>query len=159
MKKVSITYIDQELERLYEVTDSEFLRNKRPCLLVLRLKYLNGRHDFLVPIRSNLDPRYCNGNFFELPPRQITRSGRVHALQYTKMFPVDGTFLTSYRFKNSFEEDLVKGAIRDNMPEIVSGCQRYLDNYDCQSKLAYSTDIDSLLATLNIAIKNNKYCF
>jgi len=74
---------------MYAKADSEVLiKDKRPTVLVMRLKYRSREHDFAVPLRSNIDPAAPKSEYFALPNRKTTKERHHHGLHYVKMFPV-----------------------------------------------------------------------
>lgn len=55
--------------------DKELLQNtdRRPYLVILRLKYNGKRQDFAIPFRSNISGNVPKNLYFPLPPRPSTK--------------------------------------------------------------------------------------
>ena len=126
--------------------DPEMLRKaKRPCVLVIKLRYKGHRYDFAVPLRSNIHPSTPKDQYFPLPPRKGTLPRHRHGIHYAKMFPVDRSILLKYHITGNPFAQLVKKIIDQNEKEIIRECQQYLTLYEGGHKPRYSTDIDLLL--------------
>ena len=130
-------------------TDPEMLHKaKRPCVLIIRLKYKGRRYDFAVPLRSNIHPSSPKDEYFPLPPRKTTKPKHRHGIHYIKMFPVKKDVLLVYRYKGNAEAERIKAVIDKNEKAIVAECQAYLTRYEHGDRPAYSTDIDLLISML-----------
>ena len=131
------------------LTDPEMLHKaKRPCVLIIRLKYKGRRYDFAVPLRSNINPSSPKDEYFPLPPRKTTKSKHRHGIHYIKMFPVRKDMLLLFRHKGNSEAELIKSIIDKNEKAIVKECQEYLIRYEKGLRPQYSTDIDLLIKLL-----------
>lgn len=124
------------------------LKSTRPYVLVVRLKYREHNYDFAVPIRSNIPASAPKKQYFALPPRPQTRPKNRHGLHYIKMFPVTKPYLVRYRTEGNAFATLIQSIIDRNSKQIISECQRYLDEYAQGIHPNYSTDIDYLLQQL-----------
>ncbi|MBR2216225.1 MAG: hypothetical protein IJ849_10805 [Selenomonadaceae bacterium] len=83
-----ITVSDILLKRFRQI-DAEMLQDDgRPCLLLISMKYKGIKHDFAVPLRSNIPAATPKNQYFPLPNRRTTRDNRHHGLHFAKMFPV-----------------------------------------------------------------------
>ena len=59
--------------------DPEMLQKaKRPCVLIVKLKYRGETYDFAVPLRSNISPSAPKEQYFALPTRPTTKSHHRH---------------------------------------------------------------------------------
>ena len=146
MKLISI---NRQLLNRYAALDSEImLKDRRPTVLVIRLKYRGARYDFAVPLRSNIAPASPKNEYFALPNRSATRPKHHHGLHYIKMFPVAKPFYERYRTEGDISSTLYLAIIDKNEKKIVDECQAYLDRYAAGSRPAFSTDIDKLLEAL-----------
>lgn len=126
--------------------DSEMLQKaKRPCVLVLKLKYKGRNYDFAVPLRSNISPSAPKSEYFPLPPRSKTKTRRRHGIHYIKMFPIKKSFVIKFHTENNIYESIIKGIIDQNEKRIVSECQQYLIDYENGIRSPYATNIDELL--------------
>lgn len=145
MKLVTIA---NELLQKY-IGDPEILqKSTRPCVIVVRLSYKEHILDFAVPIRSNIPASAPKDQYFALPPRPQTRPRNRHGLHYIKMFPVTKKYLIRYRTEGNAAATLIKNIIDKNSKQIVTECQKYLDNYSKGIRPNFSTDIDFLISNL-----------
>lgn len=129
--------------------DPEFLRKaKRPCVLVVRLKYKGQHYHFAVPFRSNIPAASQKRDYFPLPPRSTTRPGNRHGLHYIKMFPVMKKQLQKYHTSGNKDATMYKKIINKNRKQIIKECQAYLDLYGRNGKTKFATDIDFLLSIM-----------
>ena len=95
---MKIVSVKSSLLEEYRKIDREMLdKHGRPCLLVVRLKYKGKNRMFAVPFRSNIPGNVPKEQYFSLPPRSTTQSGKRHGIHYIKMFPVEKPFLERYR--------------------------------------------------------------
>lgn len=143
MRLVSIAddYVD-----LLSSRDREFMqKHGRPCVLLVRLRFRGRRHDFAVPLRSNIAPNVPKEQYFALPPRPSTRPRCRHGVHYIKMFPVRRDLVRRFRTEgNAYYEKLV--AILDaNQSRLVRECQAYLDGYERLGKPRFAVDLDKAL--------------
>ena len=137
--------INKEKLKAY-TEDPEMLRKaKRPCVLVIHLRYRGKRYDFAVPLRSNINPSTPSNQFFPLPPRKTTKSGHRHGVHYIKMFPVKRKDLIIFHTENNDYATLIKSIIDRHEKEIIKECQCYLDAYEQGIHPSYSTNIDLLI--------------
>lgn len=128
------------------IKDPEMLqKSKRPCALIVKLKYKGKRYDFAIPLRSNINPSAPKEQFFPLPPRKTTKEKYRHGVHYIKMFPVKSDFLIRFRTEGNAFATLTKQILDHNEKTIVKQCQAYLEKYEKGIRPAYSTDIDYLI--------------
>lgn len=52
--------------------------NGRPSVLVAKLHYYKGLHDFIIPMKSNINASEGSENYFALPPNSRTKDGFHH---------------------------------------------------------------------------------
>ena len=129
--------------------DPEFLnKSRRPCVLIVQLKYKGKRYNFAVPFRSNIPAASPKDEYFPLPPRSTTREGNRHGLHYIKMFPIRNDCLEIYHTEGNVAATLYKAIIDKNQKQIVSECQKYLQKYENGEIPNYATDIDLLLSLM-----------
>nr|WP_111570808.1 type III toxin-antitoxin system ToxN/AbiQ family toxin [Halanaerobium saccharolyticum] len=131
--------------------DEELLYNKnnRPHLIILKLKYNNSRHDFAVPLRSNLQNHLPKSEYFSLPPRSTTKNNRIHAIHFLKMFPIKRIYLEKFNIEGNKHYKLIENVIKKNEKEIVEKAQKYLDKYQNGYKHRFATNIDRIYLTIN----------
>ena len=145
MKIVSVN--KKQLDKYCQ--DPEFLhKSKRPCVLVVRLKYKDRRYNFAIPFRSNIPAASPKDEYFPLPTRPTTKPGNRHGLHYIKMFPITNDKLQIYHTEGNAAATLYKKIIDDNQKRIVLECQKYLDKYESGDKPKFATDIDLLITLM-----------
>ena len=145
MKLVSI---NTTLFEKYKGDPEILTKSGRPYVLVIRLKYKGIKHDFAVPIRSNISAAAPKNQYFALPPRPTTKPKNRHGIHYIKMFPVTKKYLIRYRTEGNSFAMLIQSIIDKNTKRIVDDCQAYLDSYSAGCKPQFSTDIDYLLSQI-----------
>lgn len=130
--------------------DTEMLHKaKRPCVLVVKLKYYGNRYSFAVPLRSNISPASPKNEYFSLPPRSTTHPGHHHGIHYIKMFPVRPEWMLLFHTEGNLYEAMIKGIIDSHEKQIISECQEYLSRYEAGERSPYATDLDLLLKIMN----------
>lgn len=118
MKVVTINHILIDMF----AKDPEFLRkSKRPCVLIVRLKYKGHNHKFAIPLRSNIPAASPKDEYFALPPRTTTRPKNRHGIHYIKMFPVKNEYLQIYRMDGDMFSLMTKAIIDKNEKRIIQG--------------------------------------
>lgn len=138
-------------KEFYDMFDNsvELEKNeKRPCLIIIKLKYKNKDVDFAIPFRSNINGGAKRQEYFPLPPRHTTKQGKKHGLHYIKMFPIKKEyFLKYYSIKDKDNiNDMVK--IKKNLSKIVNEAQEYIKNYESGIRYDYCTDIEVIFNTI-----------
>lgn len=147
--QMKLVTIHCSLLEKYRKDPEVLFKSNRPYVLVIRLKYKGQSHDFAVPVHSNIPASAPKHQYFSLPPRPTTRPHNHHGLHYIKMFPVTKSYLVRYRTEGNSFALLIQHIINKNSRQIVSECQKYLDDYSAGNHPAYSTDIDLLLSLLH----------
>lgn len=103
--------------------DSELLSsldsngNRRPFVIIIKLKYRGQNRSFAIPLRSNIPSYYNNKDYVSLPPRGKTKTNCVHGLHIIKMFPVTKKFFLKYHV-DSIQDKLVQATIEKKFEEI-----------------------------------------
>lgn len=131
--------------KLYTCDPEMLQKAKRPCALIIQMKYKGHRYDFAVPMRSNINPSAPKDEYFALPPRVNTKSKYHHGIHYIKMFPVKRSFVSYFRTEGNVYASLIKAIIEQNEKLIINECQTYLSNYEDGFRPKFSTDIDLLI--------------
>ena len=137
--------INNKCLRAYTKDPEMLQKSKRPCALIIRLKYKGKRYDFAIPLRSNINPSTPKEQFFPLPPRNTTKEKYRHGVHYIKMFPVKAEFLIRFRTEGNTFGTLTKQILDQNEKTIFRQCQDYLIKYEKGFRPAYCTDIDFLI--------------
>ena len=141
--------IDKSALRQY-VRDPEMLQKaNRPAALVVQLVYNGRRHDFAVPLRSNITGSVPKNQYFPLPPRPATRPKCRHGIHYIKMFPVKRSWLLPFHTENNMYAAMIKGIIDRNEKQIVKECKEYLARYEAGIRPQFATDLDLLLSLMD----------
>lgn len=122
--------------------------DKRPCLIIIKLKYKNKDVDFAIPFRSNIYGGAKRKEYFPLPPRHTTKQGKKHGLHYTKMFPIKKEyFLKYYSIEDKDNKnDMIK--IQKNLSKIVNEAQEYIKDYESGIRYDYCTNIEIIFNTI-----------
>lgn len=131
--------------------DRELMHNKdekRPYLIIVKLKYNGHKQDFAIPFRSNISNYIPKDQYFSLPPRFSTNKNKIHGLHYLKMFPVNKQYLEKYNIENDKYFQMVYNIIIKNKKIIIQEAQDYLDKYQLGTVYKYSTNIYSIYNTL-----------
>lgn len=125
----------------------------RPSVLIMKLKFQEQYHKFVVPLRSNISPTTPKKQYFSLPPNSKTKPHHSHGIHYIKMFPIDDKYVQSYEISEPFDL-MVKKIIDKNESNIIQSCQEYLKQYESGNKHYMTPDIEGILGMLYL--KNNK---
>lgn len=140
------------IERFSEADPEVLIKDHRPTVLIVRLKYRGKNQDFAVPLRSNIAPDAQKDDYFALPNRSTTKPNHHHGLHYIKMFPVSKKFYELYRTEGDVASKLYLAFIDKHEKEIVNQCQAYLERFEKGICPPYCTDIDKLIEVLNTLI-------
>lgn len=144
MKFSSIT---NEFFDLYTQDGDEVLHNKdekRPYLIIVKLDYKGSRHDFALPLRSNLANYTPKEQYFPLPPSRTTQKNKIHGIHYIKMFPVDNKFLKKFHYDKDKFYFLIYNIVVKNKDRIIDEAQKYLNNYSKGNRIEYATKIENI---------------
>lgn len=120
----------------------------RPCVLTMSLSYKGNKHDFVVPLRSNISPNTPRNQYFALPNNKATKSQHHHGIHYIKIMPIDGIYLDKFRIENDAYFTLLQSIINNNETVIIEACQNYLNEYAQGKKHPMTPDIDGILKLL-----------
>lgn len=148
---MKLTSISDSFFKTFCPLDPEILEkdNRRPYLVILRLNYKGSKHDFAIPFRSNIAKYIPKDQYFSLPPRPTTRSGRIHGLHYIKMFPIKKSFLEKFNTKGDPYYTTISAIIEKNLKEIIGQAQAYLDSYGAGQRISMGTNIELIHSALN----------
>ena len=130
-----------------EGTDAELMFNERgrPCVLMVQLHYKNGKHNFVIPLRSNISGKTPKSQYFSLPPNSETKSGNSHGNHYIKIFPIESRYIDSYEIDNDSYKMMIKRIIDKNEDKIIKACQDYLKECEKGNAHPMTPDIDGIL--------------
>ena len=70
-----------------------FNEDGRPSVLIVKLKYKEQYHKFVVPLRSNISPKTPKDQYFSLPPNPKTKPYHSHGIHYIKLFPIEDKYV------------------------------------------------------------------
>ncbi|WP_199618255.1 hypothetical protein [Paenibacillus alkalitolerans] len=121
---------------------------KRPYLIIVKLKFNGKRQDFAIPFRSNLSNHIPKDQYFPLPPRHTTKKYKIHGLHYLKMFPVKKQYLIKFNISNDTYYVKIYSIISKKQAEIIEQAQAYLDAYQSGNIQNYATDINKIYLSL-----------
>lgn len=130
--------------------EKELLFNEggRPCVLIVRLPYKGKRHDFVVPLRSNISHTIPKQQYFSLPPNPNTQKGHAHGIHYIKLFPITKKYIDKYAIDKDKYKVMIKSIIDANEAKIVDSCKQYLQEYEKGHANPYTPDIDAIIMML-----------
>ena len=131
-----------------------FNEDGRPSVLIVKLKYKDQYHKFVVPLRSNISPKTPKYQYFSLPPNQQTKPHHSHGIHYIKLFPIEDKYVQSYLINEPFDI-LVKKIIDDNETDIIKSCQEYLQQCESGNKHFMTPDIDGIMNMLYTTKETN----
>ncbi|MEF9967775.1 MAG: hypothetical protein RR766_04605, partial [Longicatena sp.] len=101
-RSIKIVSINDEFFNLFQDdSDKQMLlikkeMNRRPCLILLKIKFNGLRYTFALPFRSNINEKAPQDTYFALPPRGSTKLNHHHGLHYIKAFPIADKYFNSY---------------------------------------------------------------
>lgn len=124
-----------------------FNEDGRPSVLIMKLKYRDRYHKFVVPLRSNISPTTPKEQYFALPPNNKTKPYHSHGLHFIKIFPIKDEFVQTYLISEPFDK-MIKSIIDKNENEIIQSCQKYLNECENGNKHFMTPDIDGILRML-----------
>jgi len=124
--------------------------NRRPYVIILKLKYKNKMYNFALPFRSNIASGVPNDLYYSLPPTSKTLTGNKAGLHLIKMFPVDKKYFEKFRIEPGSSYDLNSQIINKKIKEIVKKCQEYLSRVEDGEFIRYRVDIDKIIEDLNL---------
>lgn len=128
----------------------ELLYNEdgRPSVLIIKLKYKNRYHKFVVPLHSNISPTTPKKQYMSLPPNKKTKKHHFHGIHYIKLFPINDKYVQTYLISDEFDI-LIKEIIDKNEYNIVNSCQQYLKECEIGKKHFMTPDIDGIINMLD----------
>lgn len=148
MAKHKLVGISEEYFKFFN--DSELLSstdnngNRRPFVIIMRLKYRGKNRDFAIPLRSNIPSHYNNKEYVSLPPRDKTSTNHVHGLHIIKMFPITKQFFLKYHV-SSIQDKMIQAVIDKNFDEIFEKAKSYLNDLENDERHKYGVDIDKMI--------------
>ena len=138
---MKICSIKQEFYDLFDNSVELEKNPKRPCLIIVKLKYKGTDCNFAIPFRSNINGKANRKQYFPLPPRSTTKSGNKHGLHYIKMFPIKDQYINKYYFETEENKHIVN-KVQKNLNLIISEAQQYIKDYENGTRHNYCTNID-----------------
>lgn len=150
-RKIKVVTIHDNFFKLFDDnSDPELLTikeemHRRPCLVLIKIKYKNKKYTFALPLRSNISYNAPKNTYFALPTRSTTRDGNHHGIHYSKAFPVDSKYFLPYQMDGDFFGELVLATIEKNIKIIVQDFQKYIERYENGDRPKFCTDIDNAI--------------
>lgn len=146
---MKIVSISQDFFDLVDGDRELMLKHKRPCIVVVRLRFRGKRRDFAVPLRSNIAPQRAQRPILctATPPHDAPRLPPRHPL-HIKMFPITKAYQRRFRTEGSAYYETLQRIIDGNTKRIVSECQAYLDRYEREGMPRFAVDIDRIVGLL-----------
>ena len=124
--------------------------NRRPYVVVLKLKYKKNIYDFAIPFRSNISSRVSQELYFSLPPTSGTRTGNKAGLHLAKMFPVDKSYYEKFNIYPDTQHELNQEIISRKKRDLIVKCEAYLKRIENGDLIRYRVDIDKIISDLNL---------
>lgn len=148
MKLVKVSNEFFNICKKYNVA-KELLYNEdgRPSVLIMKLKYKERYHKFIVPLRSNISPKTPKNQYMSLPPNSKTKPHHSHGIHYIKLFPIKDEYVQTYVVSSKFDL-MIKKIISDNERNIIQACQNYLQKCEEGNKHYMTPDIDGIVGML-----------
>lgn len=140
--------IQKQLVDKYSGDEQIMLKEDRPYVLIVKLRFRGKNQAFAIPFRSNIHPSTPKKDYFAFPPRPTTKPKHHHGIHYTKMFPVENKYFEYFRADSEYYKTLLK-IIDKNEKQIVEECQAYLDRYEKGNIPMFATNLDYLLTQLH----------
>ena len=140
--------IQKELIDKYAADEQLMLKENRPYVLIVELRFRGKKQSFAIPFRSNIHPSAPKQEYFALPPRPSTKPKHHHGIHYIKMFPVEKKYFEFFRADSDYYRTILK-IIDKNEKQIVEECQAYLERYEKGDIPMYATDLDYMLRQLH----------
>lgn len=149
MKLVKVSDEFFNLCKKHNVSD-ELLYNEdgRPSVLIVKLKYKQRYHKFVIPLRSNISPRTPKNQYMSLPPNPHTKANHSHGIHYIKMFPIVDKYVLPYKIDKVYDV-LIKNIIDGKETDIIKDCQEYLNQCEEGNKHFMTPDIDGIIEMLD----------
>lgn len=131
--------------------DEELLynTNRRPYLIIVKLKYKGVIRPFALPFRSDISSNTPKSQYLSLPPRPTTKPGRRHGLHYIKLFPIDKQYLEVFKIDNDKYYQTIVNIIERKKNDIIAACQEHLNKYESEGAIMYAPNIDKIIAFLD----------
>lgn len=154
-RKIKIVTIQDSFFKLIQGVDSELLlikkeMNRRPCLILVKVKYKGRKYTFALPFRSNIPRSAEKCTYFALPNRNSTKTGNHHGIHYTKAFPIDPKYLIPYKMNGDFYGEFILAYIEKHLNEIIVSFKDYLTKYENGQYHKFHVDIDQLINIQNL---------
>ena len=97
-----------------------FNEKGRPCVLLIRMKYKNEIHKFVVPLRSNISaPEW---KYYKISPNKTIKPGNKAGVHYIKLFPIKDEYIDKFNFVAGPHMTLIKNILDKNEKEIIQTC-------------------------------------
>ncbi len=154
-RKIKIVTIHDSFFKYIQNADQELLlikkeMNRRPCLVLVKIKYQGKKYTFALPLRSNISKSAPKATYFSLPSRNTTKKDNHHGLHYIKAFPIDPKYIIPYKMDGDFYGELLLAYIEKNINEIISTFNQYLKEYEKGTQYKFHVDIDKLISIQNL---------
>jgi hypothetical protein len=133
------------------VFDQELMNNtnRRPYLIILKLRFRGQKQDFAIPFRSNISSNTPGDQYHALPPRPSTNDFRKHGLHFAKMFPIKKQYLERFRTDGDTYYEMLHAIIERDLSTIIQEAQEYLRRYEEGIVVNYSTNIQGIFSAIH----------
>lgn len=155
-RKIKIVTINEKFFELFnDGSDNELLlirkdMHRRPCLIVVKIKFNGKTYDFALPFRSNINPSTPKDTFYNLPPRKTTKPKHYHGIHYAKAFPIDEKYFENYSYGGDFLEELILAKVEKEIKVIIDEFKKYLQKYENGEKVLYCVNLENAINKQNL---------
>lgn len=149
-RKIKVVTIHNNFFKLLGESDSELLSikdelHRRPCLILIKIKYKGKNYTFALPLRSNIPGSCPKNTYFSLPQCSTTRDGNRHGIHYSKAFPIDQKYFIPYQMDGDFNGEYILANIEKNFDIIVTEFKSYIEQYEQGVKPKFCVNIDNAI--------------
>lgn len=149
-RKIKVVTIHDNFFKLLGNSDRELLSvkeemHRRPCLILIKIKYQGKNYMFALPLRSNISKTCPKNSYFALPTRSSTRDGNHHGIHYSKAFPIDAKFFLPYQMDGDIFGEMILAIIEKNIAKIVTEFKAYIEDYEKGIKPKFCVNIDNAI--------------
>lgn len=133
--------------------DPEHLQkeDRRPFILLLRMKFRGKMIRFAAPLRSNISGHTPKDQYFNLPPAPGTKAEHHHGIHFIKMYPITSQYIQKFNTGDIPYFVMLSDFIQRNEKNIVQAASAYLSRYEHDGKWCdQAVNLDQLLGYLGL---------
>lgn len=156
-RKIKVVTIHDNFFKLFnDNSDPQLLKikdsmHRRPCLILVKIKYKGKKYTFALPLRSNIPGPCPKNTYYPLPTRSTTRDGNRHGIHYIKAFPIDSSkYFLPYTMGDTFFDEYILAKIEKDIKKIILDFTAYIENYESGIRPKFCVDIDNAITKQNL---------